>query len=197
MMGTNEMPDDLQKFWQEENDPIQKEDVPKIMQLVQEKRQSYFELVDREVYRHYKRAILTGISSAYIASRVTLLPARIGWILIAMFCFGFALQAWRARRRKVEATQEQDVRGYCNELIGLYDVRIRDVERARWIVFPVAILMVGLVVWPYLGTWGSIFLAIAMVLLWFLLGRHDTETADDLHRRQQEVVGLLKEIDRS
>jgi membrane protein implicated in regulation of membrane protease activity len=197
MSGTNKHPDDLQQLWQQDNEPIHKENIPMIMRLVQEKRRSYFELIDTELYRHYKEAVLVAIASAYLALNAPLLPARIGWSFIAVFCIAFAIHARRARRRKNQATHEQDARAYCNELVGLYERRIRDVQAARWFAFPAAVLMVTLVVWPYLGPWGSLFLAVAMTLLWFLLGQRSAETARDLQRRQDEVVGLLKEMDRS
>jgi len=197
MSSTNERPDEFQQIWQEDNDPIQKEKISVIMTRVQETGRSYFELVDSGLRKQLRQALFVAPAAIFIATRTSQLAPRIGWSLIAALAIFTAVDLFRRIRNSSIPKPEQIGRAYCLELVRLTDQRIRSTAQAQWYLLPLLVLSVGLLVWPYMGVWGSVFLSGGTVLVWLSMRRENVGVVVDLRRRKQEVLELLQEMDRA
>ena len=164
--------------------------------LVQGKRRSFFDLADKEMQVQYTGAGLLTLIMGFYAQKAHLLAPRIGFGLAAVFFFVVAVSAWR-NRKSATPTHERDGRTYCHELVELYEQRIRSVRRAHWYAFIFAVEMAALTVWPYTGTIGSVILCGLLVLVWLRMRRDGIAKVEELGLRKQEVVELLKEMDRA
>jgi hypothetical protein len=138
------LPDDIQELWQQDNSP--KENHTMWMQLIQEKRKGFDELVRAENQADYLLTLVFGSLLPLLAVKAKFPWAQVGFGLLAVAMVVLAVATSFCRRRQ-PLQNDDSLRDHLEALTGSYNRRVRLMRNGKFLVnLPLSAGLIAVVV---------------------------------------------------
>ncbi len=189
------LPDDIQELWQQDNS--QKENPAMWMQLIQEKRRGFDELVRAENQAEYLLALIFGSLLPLLAVKAKFPWAQVGFGLLAAAMVVLAI-ATRICQRLQPRQNDDSLREHLEALMESYDRRIRFMRNGKFLVnlaLSAGLIAVVLGIPGYEsspGAWS--FVAIVLTAIWSAQWYSYVRARASIWKKREEAERLLREL---
>jgi hypothetical protein len=195
------LPDDIQELWQQDNsqDNSKKENSTMWMQLIQEKRRGFNELVRAENQAEYLLALIFGSLLPLLAVRAKFPWAQVGFGLLAAAMVVLAIVTSISARQRPRQN-DHSLRDHLEALIESYDRRIRFMRNGRFLVsLPLSAGLVAVVLGnpgygSSVGAWS--FLVSVLAAFWGGQWQLYLRARASIWKKREEAERLLRELPR-
>jgi hypothetical protein len=191
------LPDDIQELWQQDNS--KKENSTMWMQLIQEKRRGFNELVRAENQADYLLALIFGSLLPLLAVKAKFPWAQVGFGLLAATMVVLAIVT-RVCCRQRPGQNDRSLRDHLEALMESYDRRIRFIRNGRFLVsLPLSAGLIAVVLGipgygSSVGAW--CFVASLLVAFWSAQWQLYIRARASIGKKRQEAESLLRELPR-
>jgi hypothetical protein len=189
------LPDEIQELWQQDNSP--KENSVMWMQLIQEKRKGFDELVRAENRAEYMVALVFGSLLPLLAVKAKFPLAQVGYGMLAatMIVVGIATKLSACQRL---TKNDRSLRDHLEALIQSYDRRIRFMRNGKFLVsLPLSAGLIAVVLGipgyaSRAGAWAL--LSILLAAFWGGQWSSYRKVRTSILKKREEAECLLREL---
>ena len=191
------LPDDIQELWQQDNS--QKENHAMWMQLIQEKRRGFNELVRAENQAEYLLALVFGSLLPLLAVKAKFPWAQVGFGLLAAAMVVLAI-ATKVCDRQRPRQNDDSLREHLEALTESYDRRIRFMRNGRFLVsLPLSAGLVAMILGTpgygsSVGAW--CFVVSLLAAFWGAQWQLYMRARASILKKREEAERLLRELPR-
>jgi hypothetical protein len=191
------LPDDVQELWQQDNS--KKESPAMWMQLIQEKRRGFNELVRAENQAEYMLALIFGSLLPLLAVKAKFPWAQVGFGLLAAAMVVLAIATWVSSRQR-PPQNDHSLRDHLEALMESYDRRIRFMRNGRFLIgLPLSAGLIAVVLGipgygSSVGAW--CFLVSLLAAFWGGQWQLYLRARASIRKKREEAERLLLELPR-
>ena len=198
-----EPPDDLQEIWRENDASPEGENIAMMLLLLREKQRSLRDLIQGQNVAEYLIALILAPLTALMAWKARPAILQLGYGIVSTELIAGSVITWlNDRRSKPFRDIKLDVREYHRRLLDFYERRIRFLKSVKfWYALPLfsgaALVLLPLAARSLPGPWGIVIIAALLLIAWIgVWHMNDVRRVGELHRRREEVLRLMEQMDR-